>query len=83
MVLSPEILEEYHRVGEELAAKKKAGAQKKLDEAKAKSDPDEAEAAALTAENVSDTLGVLLKYQDDVEQVRGAGVERILEQVAS
>ena len=38
---------------------------------------------ALTAENVSDTLGVLLKYQDDVEQVRGAGVERILEHVAS
>ena len=38
---------------------------------------------ALTPENVSDTLGVLLKYQDDVEQMRGDGVERILEQVAS
>ncbi|MEM7354519.1 MAG: MoxR family ATPase [Acidobacteriota bacterium] len=37
---------------------------------------------ALTAENVSDTLGVLLKYQDDVAQVRGGDVERLLEQVA-
>ncbi len=38
---------------------------------------------ALTADNVSDTLGALLKYQDDVTQVRGPGVERILGRVAS
>ena len=38
---------------------------------------------ALTPENVSDTLGVLLKYQDDVAQVKGSGVGRILERVAS
>ncbi len=38
---------------------------------------------ALTADNVSDTLGALLKYQDDVTQVRGAGVERILGRVTS
>ncbi|MCP3964576.1 MAG: MoxR family ATPase [bacterium] len=38
---------------------------------------------ALTPENVSDTLGVLLKYQDDVEQVRGEGIEEILARVAS
>lgn len=34
---------------------------------------------ALTPQNIDDTLGVLLKYQDDVEQVRKAGVERLLE----
>ena len=33
---------------------------------------------ALTPENVSDTLGVLLKYQDDVEMVGGETVERVL-----
>ena len=32
---------------------------------------------------ISDTLGVLLKYQDDVAQVRGSTVERVLEQLAS
>ena len=39
--------------------------------------------SALTPENVSDTLGALLKYQDDVAQVRGPGVERILERTVS
>ncbi len=34
---------------------------------------------ALTPDNVSATLGVLLKYQDDVEQVREAGVEGLVE----
>jgi len=33
---------------------------------------------ALTPETVDATLGVLLKYQDDIEQVRDSGVERIL-----
>ncbi len=41
------------------------------------------DATALTPDNVSDTLGVLLKYQDDVEQVKGGGAGRILDQVAS
>ncbi len=36
------------------------------------------EATALTADNVNATLGVLLKYQDDIDQVRGHGVERLL-----
>jgi MoxR-like ATPase len=33
----------------------------------------------LTAENVNDSLGALLKYQDDLEQVRGTGIEGLLE----
>ena len=33
----------------------------------------------LSDEIVGDTLGVLLKYQDDVELVRHAGVQRLLE----
>ena len=33
----------------------------------------------LAAETVDDTLGVLLKYQDDVARVRGAEVQRALE----
>jgi MoxR-like ATPase len=32
----------------------------------------------LTPETVEETLGVLLKYQDDIEQVRETGVERLL-----
>ena len=59
---------------------KRPGVAETLDWANALSALD---ATALTADNVSDTLGVLLKYQDDVEQVRGNGVERILERVAS
>ena len=59
---------------------KRPGVAETLDWANALSALDQ---TALTAENVTDTLGVLLKYQDDVEQVRGAGVQRILEQVAS
>ena len=34
---------------------------------------------ALTPDNINDTLGVLLKYQDDVSQVRSGGVEKLLE----
>lgn len=33
---------------------------------------------ALTPETIDATLGVLLKYQDDIEQVRESGVERLL-----
>jgi len=32
---------------------------------------------------VSDTLGVILKYQDDVASVRGAPAARILEEIRS
>lgn len=35
----------------------------------------------LDAETVDDTLGVLLKYQDDVERLRGAEAERVLQEV--
>ncbi len=57
---------------------KRPGVAETLDWANALSALDQ---TALTPENVSDTLGVLLKYQDDVAQVRGPGIERILEQV--
>ncbi len=59
---------------------KRPGVAETLDWANALTALDE---TALTPENVSDTLGVLLKYQDDVAQVRGPGVERILDRVAS
>ena len=32
---------------------------------------------------VSDTLGVILKYQDDVARVQGAPAARILEEIRS
>ncbi len=35
----------------------------------------------LQADIVGDTLGVLLKYEDDVVRVRGAEVERVLGEV--
>jgi MoxR-like ATPase len=37
--------------------------------------------AVLDAPAVDDTLGVLLKYQDDVERIRGAETVRLLEEV--
>ena len=40
------------------------------------------EQMALTRETVESTLGVLLKYQDDLEQVRGEVVEKALAQIA-
>jgi MoxR-like ATPase len=36
---------------------------------------------ALTPEAINDTLGVLLKYQDDIAKVQGSEATRILEQV--
>ncbi len=59
---------------------KRPGVAETLDWANALTALDE---TALTPENVNDTLGVLLKYQDDVAQVRGPGVERILDRIAS
>jgi MoxR-like ATPase len=38
---------------------------------------------ALDAETVNSTLGVLLKYQDDIEKIGGAPVERILAEIAA
>ncbi len=58
---------------------KRPGVAETLDWANALSALD---ATALTRENVNDTLGVLLKYQDDVAQARGPGVDRILQRVA-
>ncbi|HMP42735.1 MAG TPA: MoxR family ATPase [Roseiflexaceae bacterium] len=39
------------------------------------------DARALTVEHVEDTLGAILKYQDDIQQVRGSGVRSLLEKV--
>ena len=36
---------------------------------------------ALTADAVEDTLGAILKYQDDINQVRGGGVKTLLDKV--
>ncbi|HVM79084.1 MAG TPA: MoxR family ATPase, partial [Stellaceae bacterium] len=36
---------------------------------------------ALTPEAINDTLGVLLKYQDDIAKVQGSEATRLLEQV--
>ena len=36
----------------------------------------------LSDEVINDTLGVLLKYQDDIQQVQGAGVREILNRIA-
>jgi MoxR-like ATPase len=36
---------------------------------------------ALSADAVEDTLGAILKYQDDINQVRGGGVKSLLEKV--
>ncbi|MEO7908233.1 MAG: MoxR family ATPase [Roseiflexaceae bacterium] len=36
---------------------------------------------ALTVDAVEDTLGAILKYQDDINQVRGGGVKALLEKV--
>jgi len=36
---------------------------------------------ALTTDAVEDTLGAILKYQDDINQVRGGGVKTLLEKV--
>jgi len=36
---------------------------------------------ALTPEAINDTLGVLLKYQDDIAKVQGSEAMRLLDQV--
>ena len=36
---------------------------------------------ALTPEAINDTLGVLLKYQDDIAKIQGSEAERLLSQV--
>jgi MoxR-like ATPase len=38
---------------------------------------------ALTPEAINDTLGVLLKYQDDIAKIQGSEAERLLTQVKS
>ncbi|HVJ53228.1 MAG TPA: MoxR family ATPase [Aliidongia sp.] len=37
----------------------------------------------LTPEAINDTLGVILKYQDDIERLQGSEAQRLLEQVKS
>ena len=34
---------------------------------------------ALTPEAINDTLGVLLKYQDDIAKIQGSEAERLLD----
>jgi hypothetical protein len=41
----------------------------------------ELDVAALDPLTVSDTLGVLLKYQDDIARIRGSEAAKILEEV--
>ena len=41
----------------------------------------ELDAVTLDPETVSDTLGVLLKYQDDIERLRGGVVQKVLDEV--
>jgi MoxR-like ATPase len=41
----------------------------------------ELDTVAIDSEIVSDTLGVLLKYQDDIERMQGARAKEVLEQV--
>ncbi|MBZ0218626.1 MAG: MoxR family ATPase, partial [Fimbriimonadaceae bacterium] len=41
----------------------------------------ELDAVALDPDTVSDTLGVLLKYQDDIERLRGGVVQKVLDEV--
>ena len=38
-------------------------------------------AIALDADTVSNTLGVLLKYQDDIQKLQGGEAKRILDEV--
>src|SRR6266496_1129065 len=40
------------------------------------------DAQSLTVDAVEDTLGAILKYQDDINQMRGGGVRAILDKVA-
>ena len=40
------------------------------------------DATALSQGAVEDTLGAILKYQDDINQVRGGGVKALLDKVA-
>ena len=39
------------------------------------------DALALDPETVNDTLGVLLKYQDDIEKLRGSEAKRVLDKI--
>ena len=41
----------------------------------------ELDAVALDPNHVADTLGVLLKYQDDIQRLQGAESRKILDEV--
>ena len=43
--------------------------------------PSQLDVLALTPEAINDTLGVLLKYQDDIMKIQGSEAERLLRQV--
>ena len=56
---------------------KNPGVAETLDWATALSELDQ---AALDPEMVSDTLGILLKYQDDIQQIQGSEAARLIEE---
>ena len=39
------------------------------------------DAIALTPELINDTIGALLKYQDDIARIRGSEAARILDEI--
>jgi len=39
------------------------------------------DALTLTPDAINDTLGVILKYQDDIQRLQGSEAQRLLEQV--
>ncbi len=39
------------------------------------------DALALTPDAINDTLGVILKYQDDIQRLQGSEAQRLLDQV--
>ncbi len=43
----------------------------------------ELDKVALDPDVVNDTLGVLLKYQDDIERMEGSETKRLLDQIQS
>jgi hypothetical protein len=43
----------------------------------------ELDARALTPEVVGDTIGALLKYQDDIARMQGAALQKVLKEATS
>ncbi|MEJ8475504.1 AAA family ATPase [Roseibium algae] len=76
--LSAEIVSFVQKLRAEEDLFKQPGVAETLDWATALSELDE---IALDPDMASDTLGVLLKYQDDIERVRGSKVRQMVEDI--